>query len=285
MVSATVAVLLTPPEEAVMVRLVVPFLTLLLSPHPARASKTMIAVTIPSRVCRRRVLNRHINNDRASSSGTICRIDIGGVGLLGGGRIIPIAEMLTAEVTGVTPSAGVTGLTGVHVTGVVVPVQVTVTAWLKPPSGVMVTSKLPVFPFFTVTVVGAVTVKSQPVPVNGTVCVPVPALSVTVSVPVRAPNAVGANVTLIVQVFDPAVAGNVAGLIGQAPAPVLVAAKSPEAAIELIVNALVPVLVRVTVFAALVVVRNWPPKLRLVGANPTPGAAAVPVPVRLTSND
>src|SRR6266849_3291230 len=134
MVSATVAVLLTPPEEAVMVRFVVPFLTLLLSPHPERASKTMIAVTIPSRVCRRRVLNRHINNDRASS----------------GGRIIPIAEMLTAEVTGVTPSAGVTGLTGVHVTGVVVPVQVTVTAWLKPPSGVMVTSKLPVFPFFTV---------------------------------------------------------------------------------------------------------------------------------------
>ncbi len=149
----------------------------------------------------------------------------------------------------------------------------------------MVTSKLPVRPFFTVTVAGAVAVKSQPVPVNGTVCGLPPALSVTVSVPVRAPTAVGANVTLIVQVFDPAVAGNVAGLIGQAPAPVLVAAKSPEAAIELIVNALVPVLVRVTVFAALVVVSNWPPKLRLVGANPTPGATAVPVPVRFTSND
>src|SRR6266850_6252081 len=211
MVSTTGAVLLTPPEEAVMVRFVVPFLTLPSSPHPARASKTMIAVTIPSRVCRRRVLNRHINNDKASSSGTICRIDIGGVGVLGGGRIIPFAEMLTAEVTGVTPSAGVTGLTGVHVTGIVVPVQVTVTAWLKPPSGVMVTLKLPVLPFFTAKVAGAVNVKSQPVPVNGTVCVPVPALSVTVSVPVRAPTAVGANITLIVHVPE---AAKVTGLTG-----------------------------------------------------------------------
>src|SRR6267143_1582181 len=265
MVSATVAVLLTPPEEAVMVRLVVPFWTLLLSPHPARASKTMIAVTIPSRVCRRRVLNRHINNDRASSSGTICRIDIGGVGLLGGGSIIPIAEMLTAEVTGVTPSVGVTGLTGVHVTGIVVPVQVTVTAWLKPPSGVMVTLKLPVLPFLTVTVPGAVNVKSQPVPVNGTVCGLPPALSVIVSVPVRAPNAVGANVTLILQ-FAPAAK--------VAPQALLEIAKLPEAVIELIVRVALPLFVRVTVFAALVVVSNCPPKDRLVGASPTPGAVA-----------
>src|SRR6267378_6356778 len=278
MVSATGAVLLTPPEEAVMVRLVVPFWTLLLSPHPARASKTMIAVTIPSRVCRRRVLNRHINNDRASSSGTICRIDIGGVGLLGGGSIIPIAEMLTAEVTGVTPSVGVTGLTGVHVTGIVVPVQVTVTAWLKPPSGVMVTLKLPVLPFLTVTVPGAANVKSQPVPVNGTVCGLPPALSVIVSVPVRAPTAVGANVTLIMQ-FAPA-----AREAGSVP-HVFVSTKSPEAATVLIVNVLVPVFVRVTVFAALVVVSNCPLKDRLVGASPTPGAAADPVPLRLTSND
>jgi len=58
---------------------------------------------------------------------------------------------------------------------------------------------------------------------------------------------------LIVQAFDPAVAGNVAGLIGHAVAPVLVAAKSPEAVIELIVRAEFPVLVSVTVIAALVV--------------------------------
>lgn len=270
--------MLTPPEEAVIVRFVVPFLTLLSSPHPASASKTMMAVTIPSRVCRRRALSRHINNDRASSSGTICRIDIGGVGVLGGGRIIPFAEIDTVEVTGVTPSVGVTGLTGVHVTGIVVPVQATVTAWLKPPSGVMVALKLPVFPFFTVTVAGAVTVKSQPVPVNGAVCGLPPALSVTVSVPVRAPTAVGANVTLIIQfAFAASVAGN---------APhVFVCAKSPEMTMVLIVKGLEPVLVSVTVFAALVVVSSWPLKVRLVGANPTPGAPADPVPVRLTSKD
>jgi hypothetical protein len=159
----------------------------------------MIVITIPSRVCRRRVLNKPTNKDRASSSGTICRIDIGGIGILGdGGIIIPIAEMLTAEFTGVTPSAGVTGLTGVHVTGMVAPVQVIVTAWLKPPSGVMVTLKLPVVFFFTVTVAGAVKVKSQPVPVSGTVCGLPPALSVTVSVPARAPTAVGGEGTISV---------------------------------------------------------------------------------------
>jgi len=101
---------------------------------------------------------------------------------------------------------------------------------------------------------------------------------------VRAPTTVGANVTLMMQVFDPAVAGKVAGLIGQAVAPVLVSAKSPDAAIEVIVNGPNPVLVRVTVFAALVVVSICPPKSRLVGANPTPGAVAEPVPFRLTSN-
>src|SRR5260221_11474409 len=110
------------------------------------------------------------------------------------------------------------------------------------------------------------------------VCGLPPALSVIVSVPARAPSTVGVNVTLIVQVFDPAVAGNVAGLIGHAVAPVLVSAKSPDAAIELIVSALVPVFVSVTVIAALVVFRTWLPNARVVGASPTPGAV-VPVPV------
>jgi hypothetical protein len=104
-------------------------------------------------------------------------------------------------------------------------------------------------------------------------------LSVTVSVPARAPKTVGVKVTLIMQ-FAPA--ASVAGLIGQAVAPVLVAAKSPEAAIVLIVRAAVPVFVNVTVCAVLVVLSTWLPKDRVVGANPTPGAA--PDPLRLTSN-
>src|SRR5437763_803661 len=96
------------------------------------------------------------------------------------------------------------------------------------------------------------------------------------SVPVRAPKAVGVKVTLIEQL---APAAKVAGLVRQALAPVLVAAKSPEAAKELIVKAAVPVLVNVTVIGALVVASSWLPKSNFVGANPTAGA--VP-PLRLT---
>src|SRR5207248_1424488 len=103
-----------------------------------------------------------------------------------------------------------------------------------------------------------------------------PALSATDSVPVRVLEAVGVKVTLMVQL---APAAKVAGLVGQALAPVLVAVKSPEAAKELMVKAAVPVLVSVTVIGALVVASSWLPKSRLVGANPTAGA--VP-PLRLT---
>src|SRR5256884_4256007 len=57
-----------------------------------------------------------------------------------------------------------------------------------------------------------------------------------------------------------------------------VAAKSLEAANELIVKAAAPVFVSVTVIGVLVVASSWLPKSRLVGANPTPGA--VPFPLR-----
>src|SRR5207253_7145061 len=83
---------------------------------------------------------------------------------------------------------------------------------------------------------------------------------------------------LMVQ-FAPA--AKVAGLVGQALAPVLVAAKSPEAANELIVKAAVPVFVSVTVIGVLVVASGWLPKPRLVGANPTPGAVPFPLSVMI----
>src|SRR5437588_840749 len=67
------------------------------------------------------------------------------------------------------------------------------------------------------------------------------------------------------------------GLVGQALAPVLVAAKSPEAANELIVKAAVPVFVSVTVIGALMVASNWLPKSRLVGTNHTPGPVPFPL--------
>src|SRR5947208_1915195 len=110
------------------------------------------------------------------------------------------------------------------------------------------------------------TAGAVPFPLSATVCGLPPALSVTDSVPVRAPEVVGVKVTLIEQL---APAAKVAGLVGQALAPVLVAAKSPEAAKEVIVKAAVPVLVSVAVTGALVVMSSWLPKPRLVGANPT----------------
>src|SRR2546429_468966 len=149
--------------------------------------------------------------------------------------------------------------------------------------------------FVSVTVIGALVVASSwlpksrlvganptpgavPFPLRENICGLPPASSASDSVPVRAPEAVGVKVTLMVQVPP---AAKVAGLVGQALAPVLVAAKSPEAANELIVKAAAPVFVSVTVIGALVVASSWLPKSRPVGANPTPGEFE-PVPLRLT---
>src|SRR5947208_759144 len=89
-----------------------------------------------------------------------------------------------------------------------------------------------------------------PFPLSVMICGLPPALSASDSDPVRAPEAVGVKVTLMVQVPP---AAKVAGLMGQALAPVPVAAKSPEAANELIVQAAAPFLVSVNVIAAPVV--------------------------------
>src|SRR5947208_3083707 len=105
-----------------------------------------------------------------------------------------------------------------------------------------------------------------------------PASSASDSVPVRAPEAVGVKVTLIVLPYTTLFRS---GLVGQALAPVLVAAKSPEAANELIVKAAAPVFVSVTVIGVLVVASGWLPKPRLVGANPTPGAVPFPLSVMI----
>jgi hypothetical protein len=80
-----------------------------------------------------------------------------------------------------------------------------------------------------VRVIGAV-----PVPVRLAVCVP--ALSITVRVPVRAPTALGVKLTVMAQVAA-------AATEGQVP----VAVKSPLADMLLAVSAVVPVLVRVNV--------------------------------------
>jgi len=77
-----------------------------------------------------------------------------------------------------------------------------------------------------------------PVPDSGTVCVPLPALSVSVSVPARIPATVGVKVTLILQL----------PLGASEPGQRLFVAKSPLAVIPAMTKAAVPEFVRVTVF-------------------------------------
>ena len=126
----------------------------------------------------------------------------------------------------------------------------------------------------TVTEAGAVTVKSDPVPVSGTVRGLPLALSVTVMVPVRAPVAVGVNVTLIVQVIP----------AGSDAPHVFVSAKSPELVIEVIFSARLPLFFSVIVLAGeLGVFTSWLPKSKLVGIRTATGAFAVPVPVSVAN--
>ena len=117
----------------------------------------------------------------------------------------------------------------------------------------------------------------SPVPVRLTVCVlPVTSLvlSVIINDAVRVPGSAGVNVTLIVQLpFG-------ASVLPQ----VVVRVKSPESVPVTtwlaMVKVPVPVLLRVTVWAGLVVPTFWPVKVRLVAVRLATGAVAVPV--RLT---
>src|SRR5436853_350968 len=76
-------------------------------------------------------------------------------------------------------------------------------------------------------------------------------------------------------------AAKVAGLMGQALAPVLVAAKSPEVSYKFTVKAAASALSLHDALPILVVASSWLPKSRLVGANPTPGAVPFPLSVMI----
>src|SRR5258708_19868731 len=116
-------------------------------------------------------------------------------------------------------------------------------------------------------------VAGEPVPVRLTDCGLPEALSVMLRVPVRLPDAVGVNVTLMVQ-FAPAAT--------ELP-QVLVWAKSPLAETPVRFSEALPVLESVTDCAALVVPTVWPAKASEEAERLTTGAeAAAPVPVRLT---
>src|SRR2546427_30905 len=95
-----------------------------------------------------------------------------------------------------------------------------------------------------------------------------------VTVAVRALAAVGVNVRLRRQL---APATTVAPFVQVVPAAM---AKSPgfepARAMLVMLRVAVPLLVRVTVCAGLVVLRRWSPKARLVGAKVTAGAMPIP---------
>jgi hypothetical protein len=122
------------------------------------------------------------------------------------------------------------------------------------------------------------TTGAVPVPNRVTLCGLPAALSVIVTAAFRAPTAVGVKVTLIVQL-----AFGATGLPAAQVVPVA-SAKSPALApvnpTLVKVRFAVPLLVTVTVCAALVVVTTCAGKFRLAGARTIPGA--VPVPVRGT---
>src|SRR5258708_677616 len=234
--------------------------------HPASVSKSTIAVTIPSRMRICCVLARKNISSIARRTGTTCRMETGGVGILAGGTMNAVVASDTCAFCAVFPSAAATdvGVT-VQVERFGAPVQVNATAPVNPFMGGMVPLKLSVLPAVTFcVVVGPGNPKSGGVvvPVSDTLCGLPVALSVMVKVPMRVPAAVGVNVTLIVQ-FAPA--ARVRGLIGQGVAPGL-AAKSPDAAMELIVRGPVPVFVSFTVCAALVPGITTVGTLRVVGA-------------------
>src|SRR2546429_537765 len=188
----------------------------------------------------------------------------------------------------VPPAAKVAGLVGQALAPVLVAAKS-----LEAANELIVKAAAPVF--VSVTVIGALVVASSwlpksrlvganptpgavPFPLRENICGLPPASSASDSVPVRAPEAVGVKVTLMVQVPP---AAKVAGLVGQALAPVLVAAKSPEAANELIVKAAAPEFVSVTAIGALVAASGWFPKPRLVVPNPTPGPVPCPLSVMI----
>jgi hypothetical protein len=122
------------------------------------------------------------------------------------------------------------------------------------------------------TVTGVPVPLATPVPLKVTVCGEPLALSVIVRAPVRLPEAVGVNVTEMVQ-FAPA---------ATELAQFCVSAKSPDALIEVMYSAAVPEFVSVIVCTTLVEVVICEAKVRVDGDNIIPGVGAIPMPLKPT---
>ena len=153
-----------------------------------------------------------------------------------------------------------------------VPPFVNVTVWgeLVAPTGVFANERL-------VGITDAFAVLLVPVPVNATVCGLFVAESVKVSVAVRVPAAVGVNVTLTVQLPEPAkVVPQVFAEMAKSPA------LAPEMAMLVMLIDAVPALARVTDCGELVELTLVAAKVRLAGVTDAFAVLLVPVPVNAT---
>lgn len=114
----------------------------------------------------------------------------------------------------------------------------------------------------------------MPLPVKLIVCTPVPALSLIVIVPLLVPVAVGVKVTEMEQDAPAAMVP----LLLPAGMQVFVCANSAlPLLIADIFKLALPVLLRVTFLAGLVVPTAWEAKLKVVGDRLTTGPTPVPV--------
>lgn len=189
MVTLTViAGLVTPPEEGVIVRVVVLVLGRL-PVQPATTMKTSIAPTIPMRVRKRRAEGIMKSRVIASITRSSCsRVAAGGTFMDSGATTKEAAVSVPFAVAPGAAAALVVG-TAHALTSALPGVHVKETAPVNPPSPVMVTGKVPMAPLATLAL-PADTEKSQAVPVSGTVCGLPLALSVTDTASLTVPGAV-----------------------------------------------------------------------------------------------
>jgi hypothetical protein len=139
-VSVTVCEWVKAPDVPVIVKVYVSrFVCGLFDPQPARTMKRIMAVAMASRIRSCRVLRSRNSSSNARNSGTICRIDPGGMRVVGGGTISAVVVTVTVDVTGaplgVTEDGDAVHVDNVNAGG---SVQVSATAELNPLIGVTV---------------------------------------------------------------------------------------------------------------------------------------------------
>src|SRR5580658_7431374 len=260
MVTFTViAVLVTPPDEGVIVRVddfdpPPPFPL-----QPATSTNTIMAPNIPKRMRNRRASGSMKSRPIASMMKSACRSNAdGGTFMDCGGTMRDAATM---EPLAVAPGDGAALVVGTEQEVISIPgVQVKATAPVKPPSPVTTTGNEPVAPLATLTA-AAETEKSQAVPARFNVCGLPLAESVTVMALVTGPGvvvALGLNVTVRTQVVPPGETVSTTGSVGQVEFVIVNGSEPGTVIAETVSGVIVLGLLIVTVCVALVVVSSWP---------------------------